>query len=134
MLENIDGEDVLFLRIQHDGPILYYFWASWCAPTFSFLDNAARVYKDWQQETNVKIIGIAIDYDKHKWMVKSRIDSHQWPFEFYVDKSGDLRRYYGMTEESHFILYDTSGIVRWNSSGHVWGVEDEVLEEIRKVN
>ena len=60
-VKDLEGKDVDVSTITNDGkPIVFMFWATWCAPCLKELNNVAELYEEWQENTGVKIYAVSI--------------------------------------------------------------------------
>ena len=54
-LKDIEGNSVETTSLlDHEGPTVFCFWATWCSPCKRELNNYAELYEDWVDETNVR--------------------------------------------------------------------------------
>ena len=74
-----------------DNLIIISFWATWCKPCVSELENIHEVYEEWQDKTNVKLIAISVDNSRSQMKVKPFVNSKGWEYEVYID-NGKLMR------------------------------------------
>ena len=57
-LKSLDGKSVTTQEISNSENLkVLSFWATWCVPCINELDAISEVYEEWQDETNVEIIG-----------------------------------------------------------------------------
>lgn len=53
------------------------FWASWCAPCRQENPSTVELYNNYQKK-GLKIIGISLDTDEHKWITAIEKDNLTW--------------------------------------------------------
>ena len=90
MLTTIDGKEINSNSLNHDGPIIIDFWATYCKPCIIKYNTLKDKYAEWQKRTNVKIIVISIDDPSRVDYAKDIIKTFDWPYEMYFDNNYEL--------------------------------------------
>ena len=133
-VKTLEGNQFNFKNIDNDGkPIVISFWATWCKPCTKELNNIADVYKDWQDETNVKLVAVSIDDRRSQSKVAPYVNSSGWEYEIYIDPNSDLKRAMGVSTVPHTFLLDKNKQIIWQHRGYVEGDEYELFDEILKL-
>ena len=133
-VKTLEGNQFNFKNIDNDGnPIVISFWATWCKPCTKELNNIADVYKDWQDETNVKLVAVSIDDRRSQSKVAPYVNSSGWEYEVYIDSNSDLKRAMGVSTVPHTFLLDKNKQIIWQHRGYVEGDEYELFDEILKL-
>lgn len=133
MVEDLEGNKINSDTFSNDGkPFAIIFWSTWCSPGKRQLNNIHEVYKDWQEETGIKIIAISTDDARNKRKVAPYIKGKNWRYESYIDVKQDLYREMEIEHPPHTFLFDGNGKLVWEHSGYVDGDEDKLLEQIKK--
>ncbi|WP_435254497.1 TlpA family protein disulfide reductase [Tenacibaculum sp. A30] len=85
-LKDIHGKSFLSSNLtNNNSPIILEYWASYCKPCISKLNELSKKYDKWKDKYNVKIIVVSIDKGKHIKDALTIIKKNNWPFEFYFD-------------------------------------------------
>lgn len=93
ILKDIDGNKVSSTTFYNfNKPIIIDFWATYCKPCIIKMDLYKKIYKEWQDKYDAKIISISIDEKKHQKNVLKLIKNRKWPFQFYFDENKELLR------------------------------------------
>ena len=134
-LKGIDGQTVQSSVIRNNGrPIIVSFWATWCKPCNRELDAIKEVYDEWQEETGVKLVAISIDDVRSAARVRPWVDSHDWPYEIYLDQNKDLARAMNVgADVPHTFILNGDGEIVWQHKGYQDGGEEELIEQVRQI-
>lgn len=132
-LKTIEGKTVDISKITNNGkPIVISFWATWCKPCKTELNNIAEKYEDWQEETGVKLIAVSIDDSRSSGRVEPYINGQGWDYEVLLDPNGDLKRAMNVNNVPHTFLIDGKGNIVWDHNNYTSGDEEELYEQIKK--
>ena len=63
-LKDLNGNNFFTDSLGFDGPIVFSFWATWCAPCKRELNTIYETYEEWQSETGVTLVAVSIDDQK----------------------------------------------------------------------
>lgn len=130
-LKNLKGEKIDFSSLSNNGkPMVINFWATWCKPCISELDNINDVYEDWQDETGIKIVAVSIDDSRNVRRVAPFVKGRGWDYEVYTDENSDLRRALNINNPPHTLLINGEGKIVWEHNGYMPGDEDELYRKI----
>jgi cytochrome c biogenesis protein CcmG, thiol:disulfide interchange protein DsbE len=119
--------------LDHEGPIVISFWATWCSPCKRELNAIAESYIDWQDETDMKLIAISIDDSRNVDKVKPYVDGQAWDYEVYLDTNGDFKRAMNVNNVPHTFLVNTNGQVVYQHNSYSPGDELHLYELVKKV-
>lgn len=137
--DNVELTTLDFSRInsseflEHDGPIIISFWATWCSPCKRELNAIAESYLDWQDETGVKLVAISIDDARNVDKVKPYIDGQAWEYEVYLDPNGDFKRAMNVNNVPHTFLLDENGNIVYQHNSYSPGDELHLYELVQKL-
>ena len=127
------GKEVEFSSIStecKDTVLIVSFFATWCIPCASELDNINEVYKDKQKEKPFKFIAVAIDDSRTSQRVKPFINGKGWTFDVYLDINSDLKRAFEVNDIPHILIIKNNKVV-YQHTGYVAGGEDELFEKVK---
>lgn len=131
-IKTMEGEALNASTIEHDGPVVVSFWATWCSPCKKELDALNEYYLDLQDETNVKIIAVSIDDSRTVQQVVNTVNSQAWDYDVYLDTNSDLRRAMGVNNVPHTMVYNAEGELVYTSNKYAPGDEHHLMEVIRE--
>ena len=133
-LKNLSGTPVRVDTLNNGSkPLIIDFFATWCKPCNRELKAIHEVYKDWVEETGVKLIAISIDQAQNVHKVKPLVDSYGWEYDILLDTNSDLARALGIQTIPYVIILDGKGQVAYKHNGYVDGAEEELIEKVREL-
>jgi cytochrome c biogenesis protein CcmG/thiol:disulfide interchange protein DsbE len=115
--------------VDHDGPVVISFWATWCKPCILELNAVSEELDTWIEDTNVKFVAVSIDDARTAKRVLPFVTAKDWPFDVFLDENGDLKRTMGVTNVPHSFIY-CKGEIIWQHSGYTPGDEEDMLEQL----
>lgn len=134
-LKDLDGKTVDTAKLTNNGkPIVYCFWATWCAPCKKELNNYAELYDQWQKETGVKIVAVTIDDQRSINRVAPYVSSAGWEYDVLFDPNRDFSRAMQVNNVPHTFLVDGSGNIVWQHNNYADGDEEELYKELKKLS
>ena len=71
--------------IQHDGPTVFCFWATWCSPCKRELDAVSDFYEELQDEYDVELLAITIDDARSLAKVPALVETKGWEYTILAD-------------------------------------------------
>lgn len=133
-LKDIQGKMVSTDTLSNQGrPFIIDFFATWCKPCNRELDAISELYEDWKKETGVKLVAVSIDQAQNINKVKPLVDNHGWEYEVLLDPNGDLKRALGVQMIPFVMIVDGKGTIVYKHQGYTDGVEQELIEKVRKL-
>jgi len=134
-IKDLNGNSFNTSDLSNDGkPMVISFWATWCAPCKKELNAIHDVYEDWQDETGVKVVAVSIDDARSATRVKPYVDGQGWEYQVLLDSNGDFKRALNVNNVPQTFLINGAGEIVWTHSGYSPGDEEELLEEIQKLD
>ncbi len=131
-VKTLDGVNIDAATIDHDGPIVVSFWATWCSPCKKELEALHEYYIDLMDETNVLVIAISIDDPRTASTVNVEVNSRGWEYDVYLDTNSDLRRAMGVNNVPHTMVFNAQGELVYTSNKYAPGDEHHLMEKIRE--
>lgn len=129
-LQDMYGNSVQTGAIDHDGPVVLSFWATWCKPCLRELKAIHELYPDWQDETGVKVIIVSIDQAQDVHRVKPLVDGFGWEFDVWLDPNGDFKRAMNVQNVPHVFVLNAEGKIIYNHTGYTDGGEEDIYEAL----
>ncbi len=133
-LKDYKGKILNTAELGLKGPIVFSFWATWCAPCKKELNAIHDLYTDWQAETGVTLVAVSIDDEKTKSQVPIYVDGKGWEYLILLDPNGDFKRAMGVNNVPHTFLVDTTGTIVYSHNNYAPGDEEKLYEEIKKLS
>lgn len=134
-LKSVSGKEISFSDIaatSKDTIVVVSFWATWCIPCVTELDNINDEYKSKQAIKPFKFIGISIDDSRTAQRVKPFVTGKGWQFDVYLDVNSELKRALNVTDVPHVLIIKNNKIV-YRHTGYVVGEEDNLFDAIKSL-
>ena len=131
-LSNLEGKKVSSTAdfSQKDQLYVFSFWATWCTPCISELDEINDLMSEWKKEVAFKLIAISIDDSRTQKRVKPLINGKGWEFDILLDTNQDFKRALGIVNVPYLIVVKNNKIVHIQN-GYVPGNELDLLEKLK---
>ena len=131
-LSNLEGKKVSSTADYSEKDQLYVFsfWATWCTPCISELDEINDLMSEWKKEVAFKLIAISIDDSRTQKRVKPLINGKGWEFDILLDTNQDFKRALGIVNVPYLIVVKNNKIVHIQN-GYVPGNELDLLEKLK---
>lgn len=131
IVHDINGKEINPSKISNNGnPIIINFWATWCSPCKRELSAINDVYIDWQDETGVKLIAVAIDDQRTMSRVKPYVDGVGWEYEIWLDPNWAFKRAMGVNNPPFTFLIDGEGKIVYVHNNYAPGDEHILYEKL----
>jgi len=132
-IKTVDGKAFNTKDIQHDGPIIIDFWATWCKPCVLELNTIAEDYEDLVEETNVKIYAVSVDNSRTSSRVAPFVNTNEWEYEVLLDPNSDFKRAMNVVNVPHVFIYDKKGKLVEQHTSFSPGDEEHLYELLKKL-
>lgn len=133
-LKDIDGHAVRMDTLRNNGkPFIIDFFATWCHPCNRELTAIADVYRDWQEETGVKIFAVSIDQAQNVGKVRPLVENNGWEYSILLDPNSDLKRALGIQMIPYTLVLDGDGKIVYQHNGYTDGAEEELIQKVREL-
>lgn len=131
-LTNLEGKKVSSTAnfSEKDQLYVFSFWATWCTPCISELDEINDLIPDWKKKVDFKLTAISIDDSRTQKRVKPLISGKGWEFDILLDTNQDFKRALGIVNVPYLIVVKNNKIVHIQN-GYVPGNETELLEKLK---
>jgi cytochrome c biogenesis protein CcmG/thiol:disulfide interchange protein DsbE len=135
IVKTLEGTDFNTADITNDGkPFIIDFWATWCKPCVAELDAINENYKQWQEETGIKVFAVSIDDSRSMSRVGPYVAGKGWDYTILLDPNGDFKRAMNVNSVPHTFLFDGNGKLVAQHNNYSAGDEDNLYEEIKKLS
>lgn len=131
----LDGAAYQIQDILNDGvPVILSFWYTTCKPCLQELGAFNDAFPDWQDEADFKVVAVSTDDARSSAKVAPMVNGRGWAdFTFLLDTNGDLRRAMSVQTQPTVFILDKTGKVVYTHTGYTPGNEEELFEEILKL-
>lgn len=133
-LVNLDGKSFSLKTdfAEKDKLYVFSFWATWCTPCISELDELNDVQEEWKKTINLEIVAVATDDSRTQKRVKPLVNGKDWSFRVLLDTNQDLKRALSIVNIPYTIVVKNGSIVHIQN-GYVPGNEKELLEKLKSL-
>lgn len=133
-LTNLEGKKIALKSefSEKDKLYVFSFWATWCTPCISELDEFNDMQEDWKKDINFEIIAVSIDDSRTQKRVKPLINGKGWDFQVLLDLNQDLKRALSIVNVPYTMIVKNNEIVHIQN-GYVPGSEDVIYEKLKSL-
>jgi cytochrome c biogenesis protein CcmG, thiol:disulfide interchange protein DsbE len=132
-LKDLEGNSVNMSSLANGKPIVFCFWATWCAPCKKELNNYTEYYKDWQEKFGVTIYAISIDDQRSVARVAPYVGSVSWDYKVILDSNKQFAQAMGVNNVPHTFLVDGTGKIVWSHNNYADGDESELEHQLEQL-
>ncbi len=131
-LANIDGKSISLKSdfVEKDKLYVFSFWATWCTPCISELDEMNDLQEEWKKSLNFEIIAVSTDDSRTQKRVKPLINGKGWDFKVLLDTNQDFKRALSIVNIPYTIVVKNGEIVHIQN-GYVPGNEKVLVEKMK---
>ncbi len=132
---DLEGNEVNIRSILEDGvPVVLSFWYTTCKPCLQELGAVNDAWSDWQEEASFKFVAVSTDDSRSSSKVAPMVKGRGWSeFTFLLDVNGDLKRAMNVQTQPTVFLLDKDGKIVYTHIGYTPGNEEELFEQILKL-
>lgn len=120
--------------VNSEGPTVISFWATWCKPCIQELTAFEDHYSDLVKEKKLRLLAVSVDDARSQGRVGPFVASRGWAYQVLLDPNQDLKRAMSVVNVPHTFLLDKEGRIVWQHNSYNPGDEDELAEQVRKLN
>ncbi len=134
-VKDIDGNAVNVQSVLDDGvPVILSFWYTTCKPCLQELGAVNDAYVDWIEEADFKVVAVSTDDSRSSAKVKPMVNGRGWTdFTILLDENGDLKRAMNVQTQPTVFILDKDGNVVYTHTGYTPGSEEELFDQILKL-
>lgn len=134
-VKDIDGNAVNIQSILEDGvPVILSFWYTTCKPCLQELGAVNDAFPDWIEEADFKVVAVSTDDSRSSAKVKPMVNGRGWTdFTILLDENGDLKRAMNVQTQPTVFVLDKDGNVVYTHTGYTPGSEEELFDQILKL-
>lgn len=134
-VKDIDGNIVNVQSILEDGvPVILSFWYTTCKPCLQELGAVNDAYVDWSEQADFKVVAVSTDDSRSSAKVKPMVNGRGWTdFTILLDENGDLKRAMNVQTQPTVFVLDKNGTIVYTHTGYTPGSEEELFDQILKL-
>lgn len=134
-VKDIDGNAVNVQSVMDDGvPVILSFWYTTCKPCLQELGAINDAFVDWSEEADFKVVAVSTDDSRSSAKVKPMVNGRGWTdFTVLLDENGDLKRAMNVQTQPTVFVLDREGNVVYTHTGYTPGSEEELFDQILKL-
>jgi thiol-disulfide isomerase/thioredoxin len=131
-LLDIDGKKTSVTSdfMEKDKIYIFSFWATWCTPCISELDEINDLQEDWKKTLPIEIIAISTDDSRTQKRIKPLVNGKGWEYKILLDTNQELKRALGIVNIPYTLVVKNGAIVHIQN-GYVPGSENELFEKLK---
>jgi peroxiredoxin len=133
-LTNLEGKIVSLKTdfAEKDKIYVYSFWATWCTPCISELEEMNDLQEEWKKAVNMEIIAVATDDSRTQKRVKPLVNGKGWDYKVLLDVNQDFKRAMSIVNIPYTIVVK-NGVIVHIQNGYVPGNENELFEKLKSL-
>lgn len=117
---------------EKDKIYIFSFWATWCTPCISELEEMNDLQEEWKKSVNFEIIAVATDDSRTQKRVKPLVNGKGWDYKILLDTNQDFKRAMSIVNIPYTIVVK-NGLIVHIQNGYVPGNENELLEKLKSL-
>lgn len=133
-LTNLEGKIVSLKTdfAEKDKIYVYSFWATWCTPCISELEEMNDLQGEWKKTVNMEIIAVSTDDSRTQKRVKPLVNGKGWDYKVLLDVNQDFKRAMSIVNIPYTIVVK-NGVIVHIQNGYVPGNENELFEKLKSL-
>lgn len=131
-LSDIDGKKVSIKNDYNEKDKIYVFsfWATWCTPCISELDEMNDVKEEWAKSLSIEFIAVATDDSRTQKRIKPLVNGKDWDYTILLDYNQDLKRALSIVNIPYTVVVK-NGIIVHIQNGYVPGSVSELFTKLK---
>lgn len=133
-LTNLEGKSISLQTdfSEKDKIYIFSFWATWCTPCISELEEMNDLQEEWKKSVNFEIIAVATDDSRTQKRVKPLVNGKGWDYKILLDTNQDFKRAMSIVNIPYTIVVK-NGLIVHIQNGYVPGNENELLDKLKSL-
>ncbi len=112
-LQNTKGSNVSLSQVEGQGPVLLYFWATWCHYCKATRPDIIKMKK---ANPDLQVLAINVGSGDSLAKVQRYEEDNPAPFTVLYDSDSKVTRSYKVEGIPHFVLLDKTGAVKYSGN------------------
>lgn len=136
MVEKMNGQKVSILdEVKNNGRSLTIinFWATWCKPCRSELENIALIYPDWQEAYDVELIAVSIDDTRTQPQIRPYVNGQGFEYNIVLDANRLFFQAVNGITPPLTLLVNNRGEILEVEHGYIEGNEYKMEEKLAEL-
>ncbi|MDI1316685.1 TlpA disulfide reductase family protein [Flavobacterium sp.] len=131
-LSDIDGKKTSVTTdfVEKDKIYIFSFWATWCTPCISELDEMNDLQEEWKKTLPIEIVAISTDDSRTQKRIKPLVNGKGWEYKILLDSNQELKRALGIVNIPYTLVVK-NGVIVHIQNGYVPGSENELFEKLK---
>jgi len=131
-LSDIDGKKMSVTTdfMEKDKIYIFSFWATWCTPCISELDEMNDVQEEWKKTLPIEIVAVATDDSRTQKRIKPLVNGKGWEYKVLLDSNQELKRALGIVNIPYTVVVKNGAIVHIQN-GYAPGNENDLLAKLK---
>jgi thiol-disulfide isomerase/thioredoxin len=131
-LSDLDGKKVSVTTdfMEKDKIYIFSFWATWCTPCISELEEMNDMQEEWKKSLPIEIIAVATDDSRTQKRIKPLVNGKGWDYKVIVDTNQELKRALGIVNIPYTVVVK-NGVIVHIQNGYVPGSESELFTKLK---
>jgi len=119
---------------KHQATLLA-FWLTTCFPCATELDTYAQHYKEWQEQYDLNIIAVSLDFPDRFRQIEQRLQQKKYPFQVWWDSARSFKDILpgGLNGFPQVFLFNKNGKLVWQHKGFRPGDELKLLKAVQEL-
>ena len=134
-VENGKGKSVKTSSlVDGETPMILSFWAVSCSNCILELNAISEKYPDWLEEADFRVVAVSTDDARFNAQARALAEGHGWSdYTLVYDKNQEFMRAMNVSFTPQVYVVDKNGKIVYSHTGYTPGCEQELFEQIKKL-